>query len=207
MPHTRSLDRVATACTGTPVENTLVDLWCLFDYVQPGLLGALNDFGRRYRRPIEAETEEERARVKELRERISPQILRRTKAEVAKDLPPKRDVPSRVPLSSHQRSLYANSINLFKARAQPEAVSPFKNHLGLLHYLRLICTDPRPVGLSVFRPEPIDNYQNRAPKLAWLLATLREIQAAGEKNHHLLRIPRNPANAPPLRRTVVRFRT
>jgi hypothetical protein len=53
------------ACTGTPVENTLVDLWCLFDYVQPGLLGALNDFGRRYRRPIEAETEEERARVKE----------------------------------------------------------------------------------------------------------------------------------------------
>ena len=88
--------------------------------------------------------------MKELRERISPQILRRTKAEVAKDLPPKRDVPSRVPLSSHQRSLYANSINLFKARAQPEAVSPFKNHLGLLHYLRLICTDPRPVGLSGF---------------------------------------------------------
>ncbi len=169
------------ACTGTPVENTLVDLWCLFDYVQPGLLGALNDFGRRYRRPIEAETEEERTRVKELRERISPQILRRTKAEVAKDLPPKRDIPSRVPLSSHQRSLYAHSINLFKARAQPEAVSPFKNHLGLLHYLRLICTDPRPVGLSVFRPEPIDNYQNRAPKLAWLLATLREIQASGEK--------------------------
>jgi hypothetical protein len=169
------------ACTGTPVENTLVDLWCLFDYVQPGLLGALNDFGRRYRRPIEAETEEERARVNELRERISPQILRRTKAEVAKDLPPKKDIPSRVALSSNQRSLYAHSIGLFKARAQPEAVSPFKNHLGLLHYLRLICTDPRPVGLSVFRPEPIDDYQRRAPKLAWLLATLREIQTAGEK--------------------------
>ena len=44
------------ACTGTPVENTLTDLWCLFDYVQPGLLGALNAFGERYRRPIEAET-------------------------------------------------------------------------------------------------------------------------------------------------------
>jgi len=56
------------ACTGTPVENTLADLWCLFDYVQPGLLGAHNDFGRRYRRPIDAETEEEQARVKELRE-------------------------------------------------------------------------------------------------------------------------------------------
>ncbi len=169
------------ACTGTPVENTLVDLWCLFDYVQPGLLGALNDFGRRYRRPIEAETEEELARVKELRERIFPQILRRTKAEVAKDLKPKRDIPSRVPLSSHQRSLYAHAINLFKSRHQPEAITPFKNHLGLLHYLRLICTDPRQVGLSVFRPEPLDNYQSRAPKLAWLITTLREIQAADEK--------------------------
>jgi hypothetical protein len=169
------------ACTGTPVENTLVDLWCLFDYVQPGLLGALNDFGRRYRRPIEAETEDERARVMELRERISPQILRRTKTDVAKDLPQKINVPSSMPLSSHQRSLYAHSINLFKARHQPGAVTPFKNHLGLLHYLRLICTDPRPVGLSVFRPEPMDSYQSRAPKLAWLLTTLREIQMAGEK--------------------------
>jgi SNF2 family DNA or RNA helicase len=42
------------ACTGTPVENTLADLWCLFDFIQPGLLGALNDFGQRYRKPIEA---------------------------------------------------------------------------------------------------------------------------------------------------------
>jgi hypothetical protein len=169
------------ACTGTPVENTLADLWCLFDYVQPGLLGALNDFGRRYRRPIEAETEEEHARVKELRERISPQILRRTKAEVAKDLPPKRHVPSKVPLSVQQRSFYAHAINLFKSRHEPDAVSPFKNHLSLLHYLRLICTDPRRIGLSVFRPEPLDDYRTRAPKLAWLIATLREIQANGEK--------------------------
>jgi len=77
------------ACTGTPVENTLADLWCLFDFVQPGLLGALNDFGQRYRKPIEARNDEERTRVEELRTRISPQILRRTKAEVAKDLPQK----------------------------------------------------------------------------------------------------------------------
>jgi hypothetical protein len=169
------------ACTGTPVENTLADLWCLFDYVQPGLLGALNDFGRRYRRPIEAETEEEQARVKELRERISPQILRRTKAEVAKDLPPKTDVPSKVPLSPQQRSLYAHAVNAFKSRHEPDVVSPFKNHLGLLHYLRLICTDPRRIGLSVFRPEPLADYRTRAPKLAWLLVTLQEIQRNDEK--------------------------
>jgi hypothetical protein len=169
------------ACTGTPVENTLADLWCLFDYIQPGLLGALNDFGRRYRRPIEAETDEELARVKELRERISPQILRRTKAEVAKDLPPKTEIPSRVPLSYNQRALYGHAIDLFKQRHRPEAVTPFKNHLGLIHYLRLICTDPRRIGLTVFRPEPMDDYRARAPKLDWLLVELGRIQTKGEK--------------------------
>lgn len=169
------------ACTGTPVENTLADLWCLFDFVQPGLLGALNDFGRRYRRPIEAETDEERARVQELREKIAPQILRRLKSDVAKDLPPKREVPSLVPLSSYQRSLYANAVSLFKKRNQADAVIPFKNHLGLYHYFRLICTDPRPIGLGVFRPQPLDEYKSRAPKLAWLLATLRDIKEKNEK--------------------------
>ena len=68
------------------MENTLADLWCLSDFIQPGALGALDEFGRRYRKPIEAKNDEERARVEELRERIAPQILRRTKAEVAKDL-------------------------------------------------------------------------------------------------------------------------
>ena len=70
--------RMRIACTGTPVENTLTDIWCLFDFVQPGLLGALKDFGERYRKPIEAETEEEKARIEELRAIIEPQKLRRT---------------------------------------------------------------------------------------------------------------------------------
>jgi hypothetical protein len=167
------------ACTGTPVENTLTDLWCLFDYVQPGLLGALNDFGRRYRRPIEAETEEEKARVEELRARIAPQILRRTKAEVAKDLPKRHDPPVLISLSNDQRRLYAQAIELFKKRNDSDSSSAFKNHLGLLHYLRLICTDPRPVGQSVFRPEPLGQYRERSPKLDWLLGKLHDIKAIG----------------------------
>lgn len=169
------------ACTGTPVENTLTDLWCLFDYIQPGLLGALNDFGQRYRRPIEAETDEEQQRVAELRERIAPQILRRTKAEVAKDLPPKIEVPCQISLSSYQRGLYARAVEAFKKRNDPGVVAPFKNHLGLLHYLRLVCTDPREIGLTVFKPEPIATYRERAPKLHWLIGQLREIRSQGEK--------------------------
>lgn len=171
------------ACTGTPVENTLADLWCLFDFVQPGLLGALNDFGQRYRKPIEARNDEERARVEELRTRISPQILRRTKTEVAKDLPQKIVVDDcrRLRLSTAQRNLYAKAIADFKKRNDPSASVPFKNHLGLLQYLRLVCTDPRRHGLTAFKPEPLTEYRTKAPKLDWLLRQLERIKAKGEK--------------------------
>lgn len=174
------------ACTGTPVENTLADLWCLFDFVQPGLLGALNDFGKTYRRPIEIDDRDAVAqgRLDELRTRIEPQILRRTKLEVAKDLPKKIIAENcrRLPLSATQRNLYAKAIEDFKKqRSDPEYKTPFKNHLGLLHYLRLVCTDPRRHGLTVFKPEPIGEYRRAAPKLDWLLTQLKEIQAKGEK--------------------------
>jgi Holliday junction resolvase len=171
------------ACTGTPVENTLADLWCLFDFVQPGLLGALNDFGLRYRKPIEAKNAEQRARVEELRTRISPQILRRTKAEVAKDLPLKVVVDDcrYLPLSTAQRNLYAKAIEDFKKRNDPAATVPFKNHLGLLQYLRLVCTDPRRHGLASFKPEPLAEYRTKAPKLDWLLEQLQCIRSKGEK--------------------------
>src|SRR5262249_4813002 len=171
------------ACTGTPVENTLADLWCLFDFVQPGLLGALNDFGRHYRKPIEAETDEERARTEELRAKIGPQILRRTKEHVAKDLPKKVIVEScRVlPLSAGQRMLYGQAIELFRRRVDSDSVTPFKNHLSLLHYLRLVCVDPRRYGLNEFRPEPLRDYRKQAPKLDWLLRQLKEIHKSKEK--------------------------
>lgn len=171
------------ACTGTPVENTLADLWCLFDYVQPGLLGALNGFGRRYRRPIEAQTDEQKVRVQELRKLIKPQILRRTKKEVIADLPNKTVVQTcrRLPLSGKQRELYSLAIDIFKRRNDPGQNAPFKNHLGLLHYLRLICSDPRRHGLNAFKPEPIADYRRAAPKLDWLLDELQRIKANGEK--------------------------
>lgn len=171
------------ACTGTPVENTLADLWCLFDFVQPGLLGALNDFGKRYRKPIEANTDEEKERVAELRARIAPQVLRRMKSVVAKNLPPKIIMEDcrALALSTAQRNLYARAVESFKTRNDESSQSPFKNHLGLLHYLRLVCTDPRPHGLAVFKPEPVAVYRSKAPKLDWLLTTLKAIKGKEEK--------------------------
>lgn len=87
----------------------------------------------------------------------------------------------KLPLSPRQRDLYARAIELFKRRHEPGANVPFKNHLGLLHYLRLICTDPRRHGLDVFKPEPLAEYRTRAPKIDWLLGELANIQQAGEK--------------------------
>ena len=80
----------------TPVENTLTDLWSLFEFCQPGMLGPLNDFGRNYRKPIEIDSRDVEgiARLAQLRLLIEPQLLRRTKAEVAKDLPSKIIVDS-----------------------------------------------------------------------------------------------------------------
>ncbi|CAN1528896.1 DEXQc_arch_SWI2_SNF2 domain containing protein [Burkholderiaceae bacterium] len=174
------------ACTGTPVENTLADLWCLFDFVQPGLLGALNDFGRTYRRPIEIDDRDAEAknRIEELRKKIEPQILRRTKLEVAKDLPRKIIVEDcrRLPLSPKQRYLYAKAIDDFKKqRHDSEYKTPFKNHLGLLQYLRLVCTDPRRHGLTIFKPELIEDYRKASPKLDWLISQLQKIKIKNEK--------------------------
>lgn len=173
------------ACTGTPVENTLTDLWSLFEFCQPGLLGPLNDFGRSYRKPIEIDSRdsEGQERLAQLRMLIEPQLLRRTKAEVAKDLPSKivSDKCRRLKISSIQRSLYAKAIEDFNKRNDPGSTSPFKNHLGLLQYIRLLCTDPRRYGLSVFKPEPLKQYREASPKLDWLLKQLEDIKKSDEK--------------------------
>ncbi|PPD49982.1 MAG: helicase SNF2 [Methylobacter sp.] len=172
--------RLKIACTGTPVENSLADLWCLFDFIQPGLLGALNDFGSRYRRPIEAKTEEENARVNELRALIEPQTLRRTKAQVAKDLPSKIEVEScrLLPLSTYQRDLYRQVIQAYHSK---QSDSVLKNHLGLIQYLRQLCTSPYPVGAKATLDEPLSEREIKSPKLKWLLELLVDIQQRNDK--------------------------
>ncbi|MBF0160072.1 MAG: restriction endonuclease [Magnetococcales bacterium] len=169
--------RFKIACTGTPVENTLTDLWCLFDFVQPGLLGALSEFGQRYRKPIEVKTDEERARVEELRDKIRPQTLRRIKSEVAKDLPKKIEVPQcrSLPISSYQRQLYAGVMSRFRQRAD------HAKYLELLHYLRRICSDPRHPGTVGTDRDTVAEIENRSPKVAWLIRQLESIRTDGEK--------------------------
>ena len=176
--------RFKIACTGTPVENTLADLWCLFDYIQPGLLGALNDFGREYRKPIEAETEEEKKKVEELREIIAPLILRREKKDVAKDLPEKHIVADckQIRMSVLQKQLYSRAVAQFREEnAAQEGGRKPRYHLGLLQYIRKICSDPRPMGQQWTDSESYSTAATNSPKLAWLMNTLRSVKDKGEK--------------------------
>ena len=90
--------------TGTPLENSLLDLWSLFDFLQPGYLGPATEFRERYETPL---TRSPDARtMTRLRQRVRPFFLRRTKAEVLTDLPPKLDYPTLCELSDEQREVY-----------------------------------------------------------------------------------------------------
>ncbi|WP_459210728.1 DEAD/DEAH box helicase [Aquimarina rhabdastrellae] len=71
--------------SGTPIENSLSDLWAQMEFINPGMLGSYAFFKRYFKTPIEKQQDEEK--IKELKELIEPFILRRTKEQVAKDLP------------------------------------------------------------------------------------------------------------------------
>lgn len=173
--------RFRIACTGTPVENTLADLWCLFDFVQPGMLGALSQFSRSYRRPIEAKTEEQQAKVEELRGVIQPQILHRKKTDVAKDLPvPVEEVQcKRLPMSPYQQRHYEAALATLR---EQRATNPSAQLQALLA-IRKICTDPHGFAEPDARDIPIKQLIDESPKMGWLAKTLKRL-AADERGQH-----------------------
>ncbi len=191
------------ACTGTPVENSLADLWCLFDFVQPGLLGALEEFGRTYRRPIECETDEHRQALNRLQETIAPQTLRRTKADIAKYLPKKlfayqaHDAasPSFKPslteedrldilMTEHQHILYQGGLKKLRDAAQ-ERDGRKRAHLsfGALHLMKAVCAEPYCLPGTKFLVDAggAEQHLRNSPKMRWLLDRLAQVRADGEK--------------------------
>jgi len=94
--------RIAT--TGTPVENRLDELWNLFRFLNPGLLGSHKGFGERFGTPIERDGDKNARTL--LKKLIRPFILRRTKNQVLSELPPRTDILQRVELSKEEMALY-----------------------------------------------------------------------------------------------------
>ena len=92
--------------TGTPLQNHLSEIWNLFQFANPGLLGSYQQFTDRFILPIERDHDQEQQRL--LRRILSPFLLRRTKEDVLNELPEKTEITLRVELSSDEQALYDN---------------------------------------------------------------------------------------------------
>ncbi|MGH7271355.1 MAG: DEAD/DEAH box helicase, partial [Polyangiaceae bacterium] len=137
------------ALSGTPIENRLSEIWSIFDFVSPGLLGPLDKFEERYSRPIDAG---DKGAAERLRSTIHAFILRRTKAEVAKDLPEKIETDQFCELAGEQASLYAAVLKEVRAQVMGEVERQglARSHIQILAgltRLRQAACDPRLLGL------------------------------------------------------------
>ena len=171
--------RFKVACTGTPVENTLMDLWCLFDFFQQDYLGKANEFALKFKKRIECNTEQDKFAIELLRKLIDPQILRRLKSEVAKDLPKKiEDGPCQsLRMSQRQEALYKKLTSDYQhSREMREKMGEKSGAemLGLLHNLKMVCAHPVSVSPEI-------NSIKDSPKLEWLVSVLNEIKQRNEK--------------------------
>jgi len=164
--------------TGTPIENHLGELWSLFDFLDPGLLGAKDEFAAHFRAPIEDKADT--LRLAALRDRVRPFILRRTKATVAPELPPKTQLVRAVELAGAQRELYegirvaAHADVRAHIRQRGLAASTIAI-LDALLKLRQVCCDPRLVACDAARGV------TGSAKLAILLELLAQELADGRR--------------------------
>lgn len=164
--------------TGTPLENHLGELWSLFDFLMPGLLGDHKQFRRDFRIPIE-QHHDDAASVR-LSRRLRPYLLRRTKQQVAKELPDKTEIVQGVTLEGEQRELY-ETVRLSmhrRVREEIERQGLARSQilvLGALMKLRQVCCDPRLLNNG--------NAKAASAKLAHLMRLLEEMV---EEGRHIL---------------------
>ena len=157
--------------TGTPLENRQLDLWSIFRYLLPGLLGSRASF--------EAALVQDRERtMQRLRQQVAPFILRRTKTEVATELPPKVEMDLLCPLTEVQRTEYARICTEGLARLGEDISLALREKsfgfLALLTRLRQVCCDP---DLLPWMNSPLAD----SGKLQLLVEKLSEVVASGHK--------------------------
>lgn len=117
--------------SGTPVENRLSELWSQFNFINPGLLGGLSDFKKRYAKPME---QGDAVVTKHLQERIRPFILRRHKRDVAKELPPRTDTVLHCQLDEDERITY----DAIRAATQQELLEKLEMGASIMEALEAL---------------------------------------------------------------------
>jgi len=164
--------------SGTPMENHLGEIWSLFHFLMPGFLGSHKRFGELFRTPIEKMGNTER--LAQLSARVAPFMLRRTKALVAHELPPKVKTVVRIQLSGAQADLY-ETIRLgtektVRAALQDKGLTRSQiTILDALLKLRQVCCDPRLLPLEAAKAV------TASAKLEQLMEMLPEMLAEGRR--------------------------
>lgn len=138
------------ALTGTPIENRLSEIWSIMDFASPGLLGSLKTFEERYARPIDRGDEETMRRLRTI---VRPLVMRRTKSEVAPELPAKIEQEIVVPLAEEQNKLYKQMLGQLRASVLSEVEKQGVQKaqiqiLAALTRLRQAACDPRLTKLN-----------------------------------------------------------
>ena len=160
------------ALTGTPVENSLAELWSIFDFIMPGYLFSYVKFRDGIESEIARGNDGAQARLERL---IKPFILRRLKSGVLKELPPKMETDVVCPLEGEQRKVYAANLSL--VRESVAAAGDKVNKvavLSMLTKLRQICCEPRLV------------YSDYCGNSAKLNACMELVQSAAASGHKVL---------------------
>lgn len=159
------------ATTGTPIENNLDELWTLFHFLNPGLLGTRDIFSKRFSTPIENGSDP-RARAR-LRDTVRPFILRRLKSEVLHELPPRTEITLRVEMEEEEKALYESLRR--KAAERFEDDKEKKDTLAVLAELmklRRLCCHPDLV---------VPNADVEASKLEAFKELVKELLENGHK--------------------------
>jgi superfamily II DNA or RNA helicase len=164
--------------SGTPMENHLGELWSLFHFLMPGFLGSQTRFKQLFRTPVEKFGDS--GRLAQLRSRITPFMLRRTKGEVATELPDRIESVTSIELSGKQADLY-ETIRLSTEKSVREALSSqglARSQIQILDALlklRQVCCDPRLVPLASAKKV------TQSAKLEHLMAVLPNMLAEGRR--------------------------
>lgn len=148
--------------TGTPIENTVVDLWSLFDFLMPNYLYNYKSFNVEFEKEII--NKKNNKVIKKLVKKITPFILRRTKKEVLRDLPDKIETIRYAPMGDEQRKVY--EAQLLKTRNLIEKEKNKIEILSALTRLRQICVNPK-----MF----LEDYKGESAKINLLLELLDEL--------------------------------
>ncbi len=166
--------RFKLAVTGTPMENHLLELWALASITAPGLLGSADRFTEFYRVPIERHRDEDRLNL--LRRRIQPLLLRRSKEQVATDLPERREQVLELELAPSHRKIYQTYLQRERQKVLGLLDDMRRNRFEILKSLTLL----RQASLDV---RLVDPQRTRTPstKLDAMMEMLEDVVADGHR--------------------------